>query len=99
MIRHILAFISIPFLALAVGGCVTNPITGRSQAMMVSDAAAAQQSSQAYSQLLSQAQQKRTLDEDPAATQRVRAIRGRIKRWTRVAKRRGAWGLTISRRC
>ena len=74
MARAIHSFLSIGLLAIAAGGCVTNPITGRRQAMMVSDSSAAQQSSQAYSQLLSQAHQKGALDVDPAATARVQAI-------------------------
>lgn len=64
----------VPLLALAIGGCATNPITGRSQAMLVSDAEAAQSSAQAYSQLLSAASQQRALDGDPAALARVQSI-------------------------
>jgi len=58
----------------ALGGCATNPITGRSQAMLVSDSEAAQQSAQAYNQLITGASQKQILDNDPASLQRVRAI-------------------------
>ena len=59
---------------LMVSACATNKITGRSQAMLVSDDAAAQQSYQAYSQLLSQAAQKRALDDDPYQLTRVQSI-------------------------
>lgn len=74
MARSIPSIVSIGLLAWVAVGCVTNPITGRRQAATVSDATAAQQSSLAYSQVLSQAQQQRALDTDPAATERVRAI-------------------------
>ena len=66
--------ISIAVLGLALTACATNKITGRSQAMLVSDDAAAQQSYQAYSQLLSQAAQKRALDDDPYQLTRVQSI-------------------------
>lgn len=73
MSRHSLALIA-PLALAFVAGCATNPITGRQQAMMVSDAQAAQQSAQAYSQLLSQASHQHALDTDPAQTQRIKAI-------------------------
>jgi predicted Zn-dependent protease len=72
--RRLLALPLIALLTLSLGACVTNPITGRSQAMMVSDAEAAQQSVQAYNQLLSEAAQQRVLDNDPATLVRVQAI-------------------------
>jgi predicted Zn-dependent protease len=71
MVRHLL---SVLIALLALGGCATNPITGRSQAMLVSDSEAAKQSAQAYSQLISGASQKQILDNDPANLQRVRSI-------------------------
>ena len=55
-------------------GCVTNPITGRSQAMTVSDADAARTSASAYQELLVQAQNQKRLDEDPTELQRVNHI-------------------------
>ena len=61
-------------LGLAITACATNKITGRSQAMLVSDASAAQQSYQAYSQLLSEAAQKHALDDDPYQLTRVQSI-------------------------
>lgn len=59
---------------LVLGGCVANPITGRHQAALVSDSLAAQESAQAYSQLIAKADQQRVLDEDRSQLQRVRAI-------------------------
>lgn len=61
-------------LVFGAGGCAVNPITGRSQAALVSDSQAAQQSAQAYSQLLAKADQQRVLDDDPREVQRVRNI-------------------------
>lgn len=61
-----------------VAGCATNPITGRSQAALVSDAQAAQESSQAYSQLVSQARQQGAIDTDPQTIARVRGITDRL---------------------
>lgn len=72
--HRILAPLLIAALAIGANGCVTNPITGRSQAMLVTDAQAAQQSAQAYSQLLSEASQQRALDADPATAARVQAV-------------------------
>jgi predicted Zn-dependent protease len=66
--------VALSLLAGLAGGCATNKITGRTQAMMVSDAQAAQQSAQAYSQLLQEAHQKRTLDDDAAELARVQSI-------------------------
>lgn len=61
-------------LAGLASGCATNRITGRSQAMIVSDDSAAQQSNQAYSQLLNEAAQKRALDDDTYQLSRVQSI-------------------------
>ena len=55
-------------------GCVSNPITGRSQAALVSDDAAAQQSVKAYAQLIDEARKETVLDPDAKETERVRAI-------------------------
>lgn len=67
---------SITIVALVVlqAGCATNRITGRSQAMIVSDAEAAQQSAQAYSQLIHEAKEKRVLDDDSTQLRRVQHI-------------------------
>jgi predicted Zn-dependent protease len=64
--------------ALTLNGCATNPITGRSQAMLISDAQAAQSSQQAYSQLLSEAHRERALDTNAQTMDRVRSITDRI---------------------
>ncbi|MGH8559709.1 MAG: M48 family metallopeptidase [Methylococcales bacterium] len=64
----------IVLLALCASGCATNKITGRSQASVVSDAEAARQSAQAYSQVLTEAKQGDALDADPKTVAQVRAI-------------------------
>lgn len=69
--KALFIFITLPLL---VGGCATNKITGRSQTMIISDESAAQQSSQAYSQLINEAAQKRTLDHDTYQLNRVLSI-------------------------
>lgn len=61
-----------------VAGCATNPITGRSQAALVSDGQAARESSQAYSQLVSQARQQGAIDTDQQTIARVRGITDRL---------------------
>ena len=55
-------------------GCATNQITGRSQAMLFSDENAAQQSTQEYSKLMTEAAQKQTLDGDTYQLSRVQSI-------------------------
>ena len=65
------------FLTIALvlaSGCATNKITGRSQAMIVSDESAAQQSTQAYTQLISESAQKRALDDDTYQLSRIQSI-------------------------
>jgi predicted Zn-dependent protease len=66
------AIISTTLMVLA--GCVTNPITGRSQAMTVSDEQAAQKSQAAYNQLLQEAQTDKVLDEDTSQVRRIQEI-------------------------
>jgi len=72
------AFLCLALATSALTACATNPITGRSQAMLVSDAQAAQSSQQAYSQLVSEAHRERALDTNPATLERVRGITDRI---------------------
>jgi predicted Zn-dependent protease len=72
--RTIIVWLIVALAAFVTVGCATNPITGRSQAMLVSDAQAAQESAQAYNQLLSQAQQQSALDQDRTQLSRVQSI-------------------------
>ena len=57
-----------------LSACATNKITGRSQAMIVSDETAAKQSTAAYTQLIGEAGDKRLLDEDTYQLGRVQSI-------------------------
>lgn len=61
-------------LCLGTPGCVTNPITGRSQTLITSDAEASRESATAYSRLLQEAQTHKTLDTDAPLLARVEAI-------------------------
>ena len=65
-------------IALLASACVTNPITGRSQAMIVSDQEAGKVSQQVYLQLLSAAHREHALDTNPQTLLRVRGITDRV---------------------
>lgn len=96
MAKHLTILACVLFYSLFLPGCATNPITGRSQAMLVSDNDAAQQSSQAYSQLLAQAQQKKTLDEDTASLNRVQSIsRPLITEATKLRPATASWNWDV----
>lgn len=64
-------------LLLTLAGCTTSP-TGRSQLMIVPESYAVESSKQAYKQQIQPYAQKGQLNDDPAMTQRVRDIAGRI---------------------
>lgn len=82
--------------ALLLSACVSNPITGRSQAMVVSDEQAAFESSQSYTQLIGEAGKNKTLDDDPAQLARVKAITDPLVREA-IALRpnTGAWNWEV----
>jgi predicted Zn-dependent protease len=61
-----------------VAGCETNPVTGRSQVMIVSEDQAQSASIQAYSKTVSQARSQRKLDTDSARSARVQQITSRL---------------------
>lgn len=65
-------------LILAVTGCSTNPVTGRSQLMLVSEGAAISASSQAYTEVLSAARKEGRVDADSKTKARVNAIARRV---------------------
>ena len=79
-----------------LSGCVSNPITGRTQAMVVSDEQAAAESSQSYAQLIGEAGKNRTLDEDPAQLARIKSITDPLVREA-IALRpsTGAWNWDV----
>jgi predicted Zn-dependent protease len=68
----------VPLAAILLSACVQNPITGRSQLMLVSEQEAQASSSQAYIKTVTTARGKRQLDTDPQRAARVRAITGRL---------------------
>jgi predicted Zn-dependent protease len=72
--RLILAAAIVALLA----GCESAPVTGRKQLMLVSESQAIDASAQAYTQTLSQEQQKGKLNTDPAVKARVDRITGRL---------------------
>lgn len=69
-----LIVVSASFLA----GCATNPITGRSQLMLVSGQETVDSSYQAYSAMTASLQQQSKINRDAAKVARVRAITGRL---------------------
>lgn len=64
-------------IVLLLSGCATSP-TGRSQLMLVSPQQAISASREAYVQTLTPLQKDGKVDTDPAVSQRVRTITGRI---------------------
>src|SRR5690606_18786913 len=73
-VHRLLAALVAIQLSTGVSGCSTNPVTGRSQIMLVSDDQAARQSAQAYDQLLMNAGSQGVLNEDTFMIERVRSI-------------------------
>lgn len=66
-------------LALAVlAGCAANPVTGRSQLMLISGQEAVASSYQAYSAMTASLQQQSKINRDAAKVARIRAITGRL---------------------
>lgn len=75
--------------ALAIAGCASTTEGGavgaeRKQLLLVSSEQLEQMSTQAYTKLRAEAQQKGALNTDPALTQRVRNIASRVEPQTRV---------------
>lgn len=65
-------------LAISISGCATNTMTGRSQLILVSEAAAINKSSQLYSSMIESHDKKSELNSDPAVNDRVRSITNRL---------------------
>lgn len=65
-------------LAAALAGCETNPVTGRSQLMLVSEDSAIVASKEAYLAMLKPVADKGKLNNDPALKARVDRITGRL---------------------
>ncbi|HEY6026097.1 MAG TPA: M48 family metallopeptidase, partial [Pseudolabrys sp.] len=65
-------------LAIGLAGCQTNPVSGRSQLVLVSEEQAQASSAQAYAQTVNAAQQKGKLSTDAALNARVKRITDRL---------------------
>lgn len=65
-------------LLLSIIGCAANPVTGRSQLMLVSEARAISASSDAYVKMLAPLDKKGKIDSDPEMTARVHRITARL---------------------
>ncbi len=78
--KHWLECLRLPALlaAAALAGCSTNPITGRSQLMIVSEDTANTQSAAAYAQMMGELGKKRQIEMDTPRVQKVREITDRL---------------------
>lgn len=85
-------------LAVALPACSTNPVTGRSQFMIVSEETAISQSTQAYSSLMGQMQRQGRISDDRALNARVKAITDRVVQQAvryRPETRRWNWQMQV----
>jgi predicted Zn-dependent protease len=64
--------------AVVLAGCTTNPMTGRSQFMVVSDRMAMSQSAAAYSSMMGQLDKKKQIEADSERAKKVREITDRL---------------------
>ena len=78
--KHWLEYLRLPALlaVAALAGCSTNPITGRSQLMIVSEDTANTQSAAAYTQMMGELGKKRQIEADTPRVQKVREITDRL---------------------
>ncbi|HTP96534.1 MAG TPA: M48 family metallopeptidase [Burkholderiales bacterium] len=70
--------IALVTLAASLAACQTNPLTGRSQLLLVSEQQAQSASAKAYTTTLQQSRGKGHLDSNPAQSQRIKAITDRL---------------------
>jgi len=71
-------FATLLVLIMSIVGCATNPVTGRSQFMIISESKAISASSEAYVQMLAPLDEKGKIDSDPEMTARVNNITARL---------------------
>ena len=64
--------------ALLLAGCEANPITGRSQLMIVPESLAVSESAAAYAQMMGQLGQKKQIEADSARVRKVRDVTDRL---------------------
>jgi len=70
--------IALAAIAIFLGGCESNPITGRSQIMLVSEDQAISQSKTAYTEMLSPLAKEGKINNDAATLNRVKTITERL---------------------
>ncbi len=73
--KKIIAFVAV---ALVLGSCQTNPITGRAQFMLISEDYAISESKTAYTAMLEPLAEEGKVDNDPAVVKRVETITSRL---------------------
>lgn len=71
-------FLVVAVIAVLIGGCESNPITGRSQIMLVSEDQAISQSKQAYTEMLKPLEQEGKINNNAAMLKRVEVITSRL---------------------
>ncbi len=77
MLRSIQCWLVLAVLAL-LAGCAANPITGRSQFLLVSERQAIGESSAAYSSMIGQLAKKKKVESETPRVERVREITDRL---------------------
>jgi len=93
---HFNSRLMILFSVLGLTACVSNPITGRQQAMVVSDEQAASESSQSYTKLIGDAGKNNALDDDPAQLARIKTItQPLIREAIALRPNTGAWNWEV----
>ncbi len=75
IMKNILAIIVV---AVSLTGCQSNPVTGRSQLMLISEDTAIAQSAEAYSAMVKPLAEKGKVNSDPKVLARVETITSRI---------------------
>ena len=70
--------IALALAILVLAGCQSNPVTGRQQLMLVSEAMAISESKQAYTAMLQPLAKEGKIDTDPLAVARVHEITSRL---------------------
>jgi len=78
--KHWLEYLRLPALiaVAALAGCSTNPITGRSQLMVVSESMAVSESAAAYSEMMGGLGKKKQIEADSPRVQKVREITDKL---------------------
>ena len=69
---------ALSLVAAGLAGCTTNPMTGRSQFMVVSDRMAVSQSAAAYSSMMGELGKKKQIDADSERAKKVREITDKL---------------------